>query len=396
VAARSLAPPFTPLRQTGDVVVLGTTELVFTAGEAGSLVARLAGRPLARRDHEVLMRETRGWATALVLAAATAGQQRGDESAGTAVAGGDVIAHLTQLILDGRPTRDRLALGQLAHLVFFSPALCDAVAGAVGTFDRLVTAGVPFERTVSGWWELPGPVASHLAGLGELRADTVRTAAAYAAHGQPVHALRLLLDSALADEAAALLSGLAPDRVEDLGLTTVRGAVDALPQDAVATHPGVLLHLARTAETAHQLVWEIPARRHEHTDRAAGPRSRRPTSSPYGRPQVPSFTYGTCGAIVSLDHVGQGNSAHTKRPRQPPDTPLCVANPRTISRPRPLSPRTSSPNMGPTGAPPSATATRIAPCSRFSSTAKSPPRPDAVCRTALLASSLATRMMSSR
>jgi hypothetical protein len=99
---------------------------------------------------------------------------------------------------------------------------------------------------------------------------------------------------------------------------------------------------------------------------------------------------------AAVPESSQRISAHTSRPPGPPHTPVRADNSATTTKPRPCSPAGSAAIRGPVGAPPSATATRTTGPDQATSTANRPPRPLAVCTIALLASSLATLITSSR
>jgi len=94
--------------------------------------------------------------------------------------------------------------------------------------------------------------------------------------------------------------------------------------------------------------------------------------------------------------LSQPTSAQTRRPWLSPRAPECTDSPRTTSRPRPCSASGSSMNCGPSGAPPSVTATRTICPYQVTLTVNWPPRPLRVCCIALLASSSATVITSSR
>jgi ATP/maltotriose-dependent transcriptional regulator MalT/DNA-binding SARP family transcriptional activator len=252
VTARRLGPGLEPLRALGGTAFLDTEALSFTAAEASDLVCSYLGRPAPERQLSLLLEATRGWATALVLAA-TSGtiSEGGDVGAGGA--GGDVIAPLLRTITDVMQPAERAGAVQLAHVPLLSGEVADAVTGIDGLLDRMVAAGIPLARTASGWWEMPGPVTSHLASRAPLVSATAQSAArVYEGHGELLAAFRLLLEAGLHSDAAGLLAGISPERVDDIGWATLRDFVDELQMSAVETHPRVLLHLARVAETAHR------------------------------------------------------------------------------------------------------------------------------------------------
>lgn len=259
VAARKLPVGLEPLRAGPSTICLDTTALTFTAREIAALAeGRLGKRPSL---HEVgrLETVTGGWPTALLLALASpdpdnlrqatfAGADEPEPSGGSTL-----IAPLLELALSGLVAADRQLVGQLGHLPRLSIELVDALAGRPGTFDRLVAAGLPLARGGSGWWELPGPVSSHLVAASRLEPDTASVAAPlYWRSGEQQLAIRLMITAGLSVPAAAMLSDLSPATAEQLGLPVLEDLVESLSEAAVAASPRVLLHLARVAGTSHR------------------------------------------------------------------------------------------------------------------------------------------------
>jgi DNA-binding SARP family transcriptional activator/ATP/maltotriose-dependent transcriptional regulator MalT len=248
VAARRLLRTLEPVWSIPDAVRVTSKELAFTVPEAAELVRLRTGATPGEHHVRILVEATEGWATALVLAAA-AGLGDGAPHAQWR----DPIAVPLNGILDSLSDDERGAVIQLAHLPLITPELAGVVAGSEGAFARMVAVGVPLARADWGWWEMPGPVASHLASRAPLLASTVRAAAElYGRRGETLAAIRMELAGGLTDEAAARLAATSPPDVEDLGLPVVRDVVESLPAAAVRGHPRVLLHLARVAEIAHR------------------------------------------------------------------------------------------------------------------------------------------------
>jgi ATP/maltotriose-dependent transcriptional regulator MalT/DNA-binding SARP family transcriptional activator len=252
IAARSLHGLLEPLGGLESSVYLDTRALAFTTDEAAALLRAQGGPEVPVHEVEGWVESTQGWATALVVAAA-AYRADGGRRPGPRAVPPDLIAGPMRRILAAMHADDRRAVTQLAHLPFFSAELCDAVGGD-GALERIVSAGVPVARTDSGWWELPSPVADHLASQAPVVEATAQTAAdVYARGGETLAAIRVLLAAGLMDEAASRLAAVSPAHAEQVGLAVVREIVETLPEPAVAAHPRVLLHLARVAEVAHQM-----------------------------------------------------------------------------------------------------------------------------------------------
>jgi ATP/maltotriose-dependent transcriptional regulator MalT len=248
VSARRVAAALEPLRALA-AVTLDTAALEFTPAEASALTAGYRGRPPSSWELRVLLEATRGWATALVLAASSSAP-----AAGLSRPGQDelTIAPLLDPIIGQLQPGDRDAAVQLAHLPMLSAELADLV-GAEGTLHRIIAAGLPVARGPTGWSQMPGPVSAYLAAQRPLSPQAASTVAqVYLRHGEPLAAVRTLLAAALPAEAARTLAALPPGRAEDIGLATLRDLVAELPASAVREHPRVLLHLARVAEMTHR------------------------------------------------------------------------------------------------------------------------------------------------
>jgi ATP/maltotriose-dependent transcriptional regulator MalT/DNA-binding SARP family transcriptional activator len=248
VCARQVAAPLEPLRALA-AATLDTAALEFTPAEAAALAQAYRGRPPSGWELRVLLEATRGWATALVLAASSPAP-----AVGLSQPGPDelTIAPLLDPVIHRLRPADRDAAVQLAHLPMLSAELADLV-GTEGTLHRIIEAGLPVARGPTSWSQMPGPVSAYLAAQRPLSPQTASTVAqVYQRHGEPLAAVRTLLAARLPAEAARTLAALAPARAEDIGLATLRDLVAELPASAVREHPRVLLHLARVAEMTHR------------------------------------------------------------------------------------------------------------------------------------------------
>jgi ATP/maltotriose-dependent transcriptional regulator MalT len=223
VAARSFHGELESLWNVQPAVHITAAELAFTLEEANQLVTLLSGRPAREHDVRMLVEATHGWATALSVT--TGAWIRADRS--VVWLASDPVAAPLRTLLDRLPAADQNALISLAHLPRLSPQITDSVAGE-GAFERLVAAGLPLLRAGSGWWEFPGPVSDHLAGQGPIDPAAARLAADdYRRGGDELAAVRTLVAAGEFDDAAAVLGGLAPHRVELLGLGVVEPACAA-------------------------------------------------------------------------------------------------------------------------------------------------------------------------
>jgi DNA-binding SARP family transcriptional activator/ATP/maltotriose-dependent transcriptional regulator MalT len=247
------------VRSVLGVTSVGTDDLAFNLDEASELAAGVLGRTVSETDVRALLDGTDGWASALVLAARSLkggapGRPHAAASTGHPFShspGQNVIAALLDTRLQALAAPERDALCQLAHLPYFSPEIAAVIGAPPDMFQRVVLAGVPVLRTAAGRWEMAGPVATYLSNLKPLSAEVAAAVAAtYGRQGQVLPALRMLVGAGFHLQAASLLAGLAPAQAEELGWAEISSIVESLPGPVVARYPGVLLHLARTADTA--------------------------------------------------------------------------------------------------------------------------------------------------
>lgn len=256
VTVRQLPAHLEPLRTILGACRLDSADLAFRPDEAGRLIEALRGARLGSGQLAMMVEATGGWVSALVLAAtlsagpaAGAGADGGRSGPGSAVIGAALTGIVARLSADERAT-----LTQLAHLPCLSPQVAGQVSGHEATFERLVRAGVPLARVASGWWEMPGPVAAHLARQAALAPRTASAAAAvYSAAGDLVLALRVLAGAGLGGRAAELIEAATPAEAEQLGWAEIHAVADALGPAELDCHPRLLLQLARVAETGYRM-----------------------------------------------------------------------------------------------------------------------------------------------
>jgi ATP/maltotriose-dependent transcriptional regulator MalT/DNA-binding SARP family transcriptional activator len=263
VVARRLHQRLETLRAIPGAAQLTAGDIAFTRDETAQLAEVLTGSRPGGGELAALVETTGGWASAVVLAAPNRGPTLGPISGlghgldlGVLAAGhpARVMGSLVESFLGRLSRADRSAVIQLSHLPYLSPHVVEAVTGRSGLFDLMVGAGLPLARTATGWWEIPGPVAAHLARRSRLQPKSARAAAAaYAAEGDLVVALRLLVTSGLAEQAASLIESLAPAETEQLGWAEMHAVVEALGERALDRYPRILLHLGRVAETGYRM-----------------------------------------------------------------------------------------------------------------------------------------------
>lgn len=252
ISTRRLAPPLNRLLSTPGVVAIGQEQLAFTESEVCEL-AESRGLALPARAVRVLHDATGGWAAALQMAiAALVMSDDPARAAAELPRGAAAPAALLDGLLASLSAEDRDGLGQLAHLRLISSKVTEAVTGSDGAFDRMLSAGIPFARTPGSWWELSGPAADLLGARSILTPEAAEAAAGvYAEAGQVAVALETLLLVGRTRRAAALLDSLAPGEVEEFGAEAAAGVVEALDEEAVRSHPRVLVQLARVAEATY-------------------------------------------------------------------------------------------------------------------------------------------------
>lgn len=148
----------------------------------------------------------------------------------------------------------RAGVVQLAHLPLVTAEVARAVSLGRDLLTLAADAGLPFTPHRDGRWELPGPVAEHLAELAPLDpAAAERAARVYADRGEALRAVDLLAAAGRHADAAQLLAGLQPRWLDRLDVDELEDAVAALPDAALEEHARALLHVARAHEPAARL-----------------------------------------------------------------------------------------------------------------------------------------------
>src|SRR5262249_20256364 len=150
----------------------------------------------------------------------------------------------------------RPMLAQVARLPLIDADVVGTVSGSPAFFEQSLKAGIPFAPARGEWWDLPGPVRDHLAGLAPRDRHAMRAAAEqYHLRGELWPAVELLLASGDAAEAAVVMGTTPPDLEETLDTMELHARFEQLPDDAVDDHPEVLVLLAR--RLGHTSLWAV-------------------------------------------------------------------------------------------------------------------------------------------
>ncbi len=259
VLARQLPQGALRLRRA-NFLQLSAADLAMEAEETIRVCRDGFGLQVDSEAAETLGRATGGWTAATVLAAARAARTGETLTAVAAVGGGEHSSQAVAAILDEAlaalgPAR-KPVLAQLGRLPLLEPGLVDRLAGEEGFFRRALAAGLPLTPSRGPWWELPGPVRDHLAGLAPSRRESMRMAASeYRRRGELGSAMDLLLSSGDADAAADLLAGTSPDVEETLDTFELRARFEQLPSRVVDEHPELLVLMAR--RLGYSSLWAV-------------------------------------------------------------------------------------------------------------------------------------------
>ncbi len=274
IASRADPPlPLARLRARGELVEVRAADLRFTADEAAAYLNDLMGLALTPQDIDALERRTEGWIAALQLAALSM-EGRGDAAAFIAAFAGDhryIVDYLVQEVLDRQPESLRHFLLETSVLDRLSGPLCDAVTGGTGgrsTLEALARANlfvVPLDDR-RDWYRYHHLFAQLLrAKLADeqpqLEPELHRRASAwFEANADEAGAVGHALAAGDFDRAADLIELAAHDLRADRQEMTLRGWLDALPDEifehrpvlAIA-HAGALLSTGELSGVADRL-----------------------------------------------------------------------------------------------------------------------------------------------
>jgi ATP/maltotriose-dependent transcriptional regulator MalT len=236
-----------------EAVQLTAADLALRPEETLELCRSGFGLEVTTDDGRLLDTLSGGWTAATVLAASRAKHTEQSVRAVAAQAGDapdPVGAILEELLAALGPDRARLAL--IAPLPLLDRELLGAVTGEAGFFDRAVALGLPLTATGNGWYELPGPVRDHLAGLGAADPAALGAAAEYyQRRGQLTAALQMLLGAGQVDAAARLLAEAEPGQIERIEVLELLSVIDRIPDAVLDRFPEVMLHAVRSCHAAN-------------------------------------------------------------------------------------------------------------------------------------------------
>lgn len=258
VLARHL-PGGTQRLRRGEYLQLSAADLALRPDETLALCRSGFGLDVGAAEGAALDRATGGWTAVAALAAARA-KRTGEDLGVLAEAAGDsdrphsAVAAILDEALVALSVDERRLLAQVGRLPLLDAPVVDAATGSEGFFARALAVGLPFTPGHDEWWDLPGPVRDYLTTLGAQDPVVLRRAAEeYGRRGETSAALQLLLASGDATAAARLLSEGALTFIEALDVLEIQAVVDRLPVAAVESYPNILLHFARSCETASMI-----------------------------------------------------------------------------------------------------------------------------------------------
>ena len=251
------ALPLARLRARGELVEIRAAELRFTPDEAAAYLNEMMGLQLTARDVAALEGRTEGWIAALQLAALS--MQGRDDVAGfiAGFAGDDryVVDYLAEEVLQRQPDRVQAFLLQTSILGRLSGPLCDAVTGQGGgkamleALDRGNLFLVPLDDR-RRWYRYHHLFADVLQARlldeqpGQVPDLHRRASAWYQQNGEPSVAIGHALAAEDFGRAADLVELAIPAMRRTRQEATVRGWLEALPDEVVRVRPVLSVHFA--------------------------------------------------------------------------------------------------------------------------------------------------------
>ena len=258
--------PLPRLRARGELIELRAADLRFTPAEAAAYLKETMGLDLAAKDLAALEARTEGWIAALQLAALS--MQGRDDIAGfiAGFAGDDryIVDYLVEEVLQRQPATVRTFLLQTSILSRLSGPLCDAVTGQEGGtamlegLDRGNLFLVPLDDR-RRWYRYHRLFADVLqARLQEelpARVPSLHRRASewYEQIGEPSEAIHHALAGEDFERAAELVELAIPAMRQRRQEATMRGWLEALPDELISVRPVLSVHFAGALLVSGQL-----------------------------------------------------------------------------------------------------------------------------------------------
>jgi len=242
--------PLARLRARGELTEIRAADLRFTPDEAGAYLNGAMGLGLADGDVAALEGRTEGWIAALQLAALSI---QGREDATSFIDGfsGDdryIVDYLAEEVLHRQPEDVRAFLLQTSILRLMSGPLCDAVTGHGGgramleALDRKNLFLVPLDARRE-WYRYHHLFADVLRTRlldeqpGEVPMLHRRASSWYEGTGDAAEAIRHALAGGDFERAADLVELAIPGVVRQRQEATLRGWLEALPDEVLRVRP---------------------------------------------------------------------------------------------------------------------------------------------------------------
>ncbi|WP_406079185.1 LuxR C-terminal-related transcriptional regulator [Micromonospora sp. NBC_00858] len=244
------ALPLARLRARGELVEVRAAELRFTLDEVTDYLNEVIGLNLTANDIAALEGRTEGWIAALQLAALSM-QGRADVAGFIAGFAGDdryIVDYLVEEVLRRQSDHVRTFLVQTSILDRLSGPLCDAVTAQHGgkamleSLDRANLFVVPLDDS-RRWYRYHHLFADVLrTHLLDERADEAadlhrRASQWYDQNGEPSPAVRHALAAGDVERAAGLVELAMPALRRNRQDPTIRGWLDAIPDEVVRVRP---------------------------------------------------------------------------------------------------------------------------------------------------------------
>jgi LuxR family maltose regulon positive regulatory protein len=244
------ALPLARLRARGELVEIRAADLRFTRDEVATYLNEAIGLDLAENHIAALEDRTEGWIAALQLAALS---MQGRADVGGFIAGftGDdryIVDYLVEEVLRRQPDHIRNFLIQTSILDRLTGPLCDAVTAQPGgkamleSLDRANLFVVPLDDS-RRWYRyhhlFADVLRTHLMDErgGEVRDLHRRASRWFDENGEPAQAVRHALAAREVERAADLVELALPALRRSRQEATIRGWIDALPDEVVRVRP---------------------------------------------------------------------------------------------------------------------------------------------------------------